>query len=152
MADLSESDKYLEDCQRIYPEALNEEFVRLSADLAYWSRKSEEALRAYLRQELEVDRAKARADQTVRAKADVEGRKLTVAQVEAAVLLDEDFMAAQDQLVEDRVAKEKAQNVLRAISAKKEMLVSLGANVRQEMENDPVVRARVAIDREQRKG
>ena len=152
MTDTIDTDKYLDDCQRIYPEAINEEFVRLSADLAYWSRRYEEALRADLAQDLTVKRAEAKADQTARAKALVEGTKVTEATIKAAVTLDADLTAAQDQLVETNVAKAKAANVLKAISAKKECLISLGASVRQEMENDPVVRARIAIDRDNRKG
>lgn len=144
-------DKYLNDCQRIYPEAIDEEYVRLSADLAYWSRQYEAALRNDLTADLEVSRAEARADQKVRAEAKLKNEKITEGQVKAAVVLDADFMAAQDRSVEASVAKAKAQNILKAIGAKKEMLISLGAGLRQEMENDPVVRARVAIDREQRK-
>jgi len=147
MAEIEDLDKYLADCTNIYPETLEEEFVRLSADLAYWSGQAEKALRAHLRQKLEVERARARAALSLRLMAEKTGAKLTESKVEDAVALDPEYMAAQNALVETECAKVKHQNILHAIGAKKEMMVSLGANIRQEKEHDPVIRERAATRR-----
>ena len=55
-------DAYLYDCVNVEPEALQEEFVRIPADLAYWNERYAQAHREHLLAKLDAERAEALAD------------------------------------------------------------------------------------------
>lgn len=137
-------DQYLYDSVSITPEALSEEFARVALDLAYWNAQYADRLREYREAEIQQKRTRAMLYIKHRTLLTEANGKTTEAQVDAAVLLDEDMVAADTQVIVTEVEKEKARGVLDAVRAKREMVVSLGAHIRAEMAGDPVLRAQLA--------
>lgn len=73
---------------------------------------------------------------------DGRGRKVTAEDVDAYVVTSEEVILAGDRLVEAQVRRERLDGILDDASAKKEMLISLGAQVRTELEGEPSIRSR----------
>lgn len=138
-----EVDAYYFDSIYIQPEALQEEFARVSMDFAYWSAQATDAYEAQQMAELDVKRAKARLYVVNRTTLEMESPngKTTEAQVEAAVVNDPEMVAAEITRIQADVARDRAKLTLEAIRIKKDMLVSLGAHERTEMQGDPTIRA-----------
>ncbi len=140
MTQTFDPDAYLDDCVKIDDMVLDEEFIRLPADLAFWSARYAESVRAYLLAKLEADKAKAKAHLRIKAEAELEGRKMTVPDLEANVQIDPDYLDAAVALIEADIERKKLQGCVDAVHAKKDMIQSLGAKLRTEMERDPMVR------------
>ena len=173
-----EVDEYLADCVRLDDVALDEEFMRLPADLAYWTHKYAQAVDAYLRAKFEHERSAARlflearrapaaADTDVAETStpepaladatDTKGKKKTAApkpppkpkqlsieDAKATVEASDEYQVTYLQLTEADVERTPLRGLVDAITTKRDMLQSLGAKLRAEMERDPMVRARVA--------
>jgi len=142
-----EVDDYLSNCVIIEPLAIEEEFIRLPADLAYWNERFAQANRAFLIADIEEKRTEARLHLECRARLTVEkgedGKKVkapTVSDIEAEVNGHEDMQRAQDRLIAAEAEKVRLYGVLDAIRTKREMVVSLGAHMRAEMQGDPTLR------------
>lgn len=142
-----EVDDYLGRCVELYPETINEEFVRLPADLAYWAHRYAEALRGHLRAKLAAEKARAQLRQehrvvlenVARGGAEKAGR-VTESQVEAAVDMDSRWEAARLAEVEAEVERVRLQGVMRALETKGHMVTALGQQVLAEKRADPVLR------------
>ena len=147
-----EVDEYLHDCVHVYPEALNEEFVRLPSDLAYWCTRASDAHRAYLEAKIELDRISAATFLTCRERLLSSGEKATEKMIDSTVTSDEAYLAARQAYLEAEVERERTRGVCEAIRAKRDMLISLGANHRAEMEHDPMIKARDVAARAMRDG
>jgi hypothetical protein len=136
----NDPDEYLRSCVHILPEALEEEFVRLPTDLAYWNGKYAEASREHLVAKMEMDRLRARLLIEHREKLMLTNTKVTESMVESAVEQDETYGAGRLRLIEAEVEKVRLHGALDAIRTKRDMLISLGAHVRAEMAGDPHLR------------
>jgi len=162
-----EIDEYLAGCVQIVPEpeALEEEFVRLPADLAYWNEKLAQATRALLMAKLEHDRTAARLRLELRERmiveakteAELEGARTgkkgtakapTVGDIDAAVECHPDSYKARLTEIEAEAEKVRAYGIVDAIRCKRDMVIQLGVRQRIELESDPVVRERVRQSRE----
>lgn len=124
---------------RITPEALEEEFVRVPADLAYWSGQYSDALDAHLRAEGYEDRLEALLLIEKRQELLDAGAKVTESQVAAAVKTDARMQAAEEGRITAEVAVARLKGVVEAIRAKRDMLIQIGATQRAEMERDPMI-------------
>lgn len=122
----------------IEPIALNEEFVRLPSDLAYWNSVYADALGDLLRAERTLEEGEARAREEHRA-AVPEDEKVTEKALDARVALDPRYMKLREAVDDAAVAKARASGVVDAIRAKREMVVSLGAQLRAEMQPAPSI-------------
>lgn len=140
-------DEYLKECVRINPEDIQSEYLRIPADLAYWNAQYATALRAHLMAEVDLKIMKGRLIPMIREQIVIKGGKPTVDQVDALVESNEDYIAQRYELVGTEVAKNEAYGKLDAIRSKKEMLISLGAHIRAEMEGDPSLRETVGARR-----
>jgi len=138
-----EVDSYLADCVQISPEALQEEFVRVPADLAYWGELHAQAVKQHLLAKVEVERLGARLSLECRERLLAEGKKPTESTVEAAVMLDPSYHAARLTAVEAEATRVALRSRFDAVATKRDMLQSLGAQIRVEMERDPIVREAV---------
>lgn len=135
-------------CVEIFPEALEEEYVRISADMAYWDEMYSRALHRHLalkRNEKKFT-AMLKIEHRERLFAEGAGKKsgsgrVTDSMVEAAVEIDDRMVDFNTQRVDAEVEMIRLRGFVEAIHAKKEMIVSIGAHVRKEMDGDPVVRA-----------
>ena len=150
--------QYLKDCVRIEPLALEEEFVRMPADLAYWNERYAKAVRAHLTAKIEVDRVRATTRQVMRIRLTnpenahlLAGGKITEAMLESFITSDGDVRRVEDAEIEAEAKKIRLHGIIEAIRTKRDMLISLGANMRAEMQNDPMIKNEQREAREQRK-
>ena len=133
--------EYLRECITLDDLALDEEFIRMPADMAYWSAQYADALRTYLFAKFEHDRNAARLHLQTKAANEVGmGKKATVGDLEAMVITDPEYERTYLPLLEADVDRARLRGVVDAISTKKDMLQSLGAKLRAEMAGDPIVR------------
>jgi hypothetical protein len=133
-------DAYLHDCVTLVPEALQEEFTRVSPDMAYWSRKYSEAHKNFLQAKVAAKRMRALVYIDQREALLSGNVKVTEALIEAKVETDIRVQEADDRLIVAEVERAEADGAMEAVRAKKDMLISIGAHVRAEMGYDPVIR------------
>lgn len=128
---------------------LQAEFVRLPADLAFWGAQYAEAFRAWNLAKLELERLSAQLSLEIRdaLQGQAKGR-VTLGEIEQVLHASEPYQVARRAEIEAEAEKVRLYGVVDAVRAKREMLVSLGAQQRAEMANDPMVRAARAIERE----
>ncbi len=138
-----ELEEYLRECVKIEPLAIQEEFVRIPADLAYWNARYALALREHLTAKIDLDVTRAKLQPIVRLAIQEAGGKVTESQVDAAIESHDSYVDARRRVADAEVAKNELFGSLDAIRAKKDMLMSLGAHLRVEMEGDPVMREHV---------
>lgn len=134
------TDTYLRECVRVAPEDMTREFVQLPGLLAYWNQRYAVAHKAYLDAKLDATVTRARLQPLVRDALAMAGGRVTEAVVEAAIDANEDYIAAVRALNAADAMKSEMFGVVDTIRAKREMLVSLGATIRAEMQHDPVTR------------
>lgn len=135
-----EVEQFLYDSIRIEPVALQEEYVRMPADLAYWNARFASAYERFATTKVQLSRLEAlkRIEHRERLLADTP--KVTESMVEAAVAGDPSVQEIQDDLIAAEVDKVRMNGVVDAVRTKRDMLVSVGAHVRAEMQHDPMVR------------
>jgi hypothetical protein len=135
-----EFSEYLYNAVTILPEAIQEEFVRVPADLAYWGEQYSVAVSDHLHAKNARETTHARLMVEKRAAAQVTGGKLTVGDLEAAVATDPTYQEVVVAEIEAEARKAAMRTRVDAVHAKKEMLISLGAQLRAEMGADPLTR------------
>lgn len=150
-------EKYLHQCVAIgNPDYLQPEFVRLSADLAYWNVRYSETIGAHLRAKKDLGVVCAKLDILVREQLAASGVRTTEAMVKSTTESHDDYLEAYEMLITAEVEKARVYGILDAVRAKKEMLVSLGAYQRLEMQGDAQMRnlgsQQSAVERQTRKG
>lgn len=122
----------------IHPADLQDEFVRLPADYAYWSGQYADALERHLLAESAMDNEHARLyllrsiDTT---------KKFTVEFLKASIQAEPTYQGREKEFILSKVEVTRLRGVLDAIQAKRDMLQQLGARVREEMRHDPIIRA-----------
>lgn len=144
-----EVDLYLKDCVTIAPEAIQEEFVRVPADIAYWGELYANALRAWKIAKLTSEKMIAMLNIEHRERL-IEGgvAKPTVDAVKSAVVQDDRYEVTKLAEIEAEAAHASLRSRCQAIAAKKDMVQSLGAQLRVEMGHDPTVRDAVRATRQ----
>jgi hypothetical protein len=134
-------DEYLQECIRIEPEALQEEFVRMPADFAFWNEQYKTALESFLRAKANLEQVEAKTYLVACNKLNPATAKVfTVDGIKALVETEDTVMMAREALIIAEVEMTKLKGILEAIRTKRDMLIQLGAQIRTEMQNDPVVR------------
>jgi len=114
------------------------EFIRLPADMAYWNARYADAIRDHLRAKHECEKTEARCYGEHRERLELE-RKVTEKKIESAVTQDPSVIAAREAEIEAEAERARLRGVVEAISTKRDMLMSLGAYIREEM-RDPLIR------------
>lgn len=142
---MDEKLKAVQDAVKIEPLAMQEEFIRIPADLSHWNAQYAEVLKAYLLAKARTEHEWARIWLETREALLADG-KATEKLIESKAMCNPDWQKAHLSLVELEAEKARIRGIVDALEAKKEMLVSLGAHLRAEMESDPMVR------RDQRQG
>jgi hypothetical protein len=143
-------DKYLNECVAIDEFALQAEYMRLPADYAYWNARYAEVYRFLLRSKMTRDQLQARLHKEYRARLEAQrsSGRVTIAEVDAEVEADPEYLEAKVTEIEADAECKKLQGVMEALRTKREMLISLGAHIRAEMQRDPSVHQRGHVDRE----
>lgn len=144
-------DDYLVECVSIEPAALTEEYVRLPANVAYWSERHARTREALLRAKAAREHTAARVRLEVRERLTLimpdgnggKARAPTEATIEAHITLDPDYQQVKLAELEAEVAQLRVAGILEALRAKRDSLVGLGATVRQEMQLEPRIRDEV---------
>jgi hypothetical protein len=128
----------------INADAIQEEYINLPATRHKFSRRHIAAAKAHRLAELEdeIEEQKIRSDLGRLASEATPPKKLTVADLEQIVILDPRYRQSKERVILAREAMDEAAAVVASISDKKEMLVSLGADLRTEKEADPGIRTR----------
>ena len=134
-------DEYLRECLRIEPLALQEEFVRTPADFAYWNEQYKQALEKYMNAKAERERVFAKVYLISCEKPMPNGKQATVDYAKALVEGDPEYRNVYQDEITAEVEVAKLKGVLEAIRTKRDMLIQIGAQVRQELQHDPLVRA-----------
>jgi hypothetical protein len=150
-----EVEQYLYESVSVEPEAIEEDLIRVSSDVAYWNERHAVAHRAHLVAKLDAERDEARLTlehreclslewQETVAKAAKEGvkapREPTVDAVRAAVLTDPLYRAARLAEIECEAERARLRGVVSAVESKKDAVQSICATRRLEMTGDPLLR------------
>ena len=136
-----DDDSYYEECVNLSVDDIKAEFCRLPADLAYWGARHAEALEVWKTAKSYRESTEARLHLIQRETLAVGGSKRpTVADIAAAVTMAPEYSSAHAAEISAEAAHLAAKNRFLAVSAKKDILQSLGAHVRMEMSQDPIIR------------
>ena len=133
-------DEFLRDCVRIEPLVIEEEFVRLPSDLAYWNGRFADCQRTYQLAKLDAEETEAKLRIIHREMLLAAGGKTTESQVDSAVTVDGATRDSRVKLIEADVAMKRVGGIVDAIRTKRDMVISLGAHMRAELQGDPVLR------------
>lgn len=123
----------------INPLDLNTEFCEFPAKIAYWNARYADCVQAAMVAKAEWEREKARLTLSIHSNAEYEKKRITVAQVEAQVMQDEDVQDAHMIYIEREAERLRCRGTVDALITKRDMLQSLGAKLRIEMQADPAV-------------
>jgi hypothetical protein len=147
-----EVEKFLKDSVDVEPTLLQEEFIRLPADVAYWNERYAGKLKAHLATKVEVDHLHARLYIEIRETMEAEGKKATESAVEAKIETSPVYHQMRLTLVGLEAEVAHLKGVLEAVRTKREMVISLGAQLRQELQHDPVIRDQLRAKRLEQEG
>lgn len=136
---MDEKLKAVQDAVAIEPLAMQEEFIRIPADLSHWNAQYTDVLKRYLIAKAQDEETWARVWLETREALLLDG-KATEKLIECKALTNPDYQKVHLALIEVEVEKARVLGVVDAIRSKKEMLISLGAQIRSEMEGDPALR------------
>lgn len=163
--DVEELEAELREAARIEPTCIDEEFVRLPTDIAWWTARHARAIGVHLTAEakakrlrgfLEIDarrrledlaRLKLEAERDPDAKKQKREQRITEAMVAAEVEQDPRWHEAQADEIAAEVERERMKGAVAAMMAKRDALIQLGANARAEMQHDPVIRDTARVGR-----
>ena len=124
----------IEDRYGINEADLHGEYARLPPEIARASFALAEATGVALRAKARLKETEAVVYLTAKKLAEQSGQKMTEARLAASVEVDETVVASREDFHTAEVEKKMAEGVVAALAAKKEMLISLGASVRKEMD------------------
>jgi hypothetical protein len=141
MTEPTDTDEFLKESIKIEPLAIQEEFVRMPADLAYWNGRYATALKAHLLAKLRLDETKSKLFMLHRERLLAAGARATEAQIEAAVETDPEYHQVRLAIIDAEVERSRARGIVEAVTTKRDMLVSLGSHIRTEMEGDIAIRS-----------
>lgn len=141
----------LEELQRsieIMPEALHENYVTMASELSHWGARYGAAVHNRLRTKRRLAIVEAEATTKAHTTLLNEGVKPTEALVNATLRQTAAWqVAAEEADLAEAVERETAAH-MEALRTKRDMLISLGAHVRAEMQGDLVMRERSRSRRE----
>jgi hypothetical protein len=123
----------IKDCVTIDQTNLQDEYQRIAADYAYWSEKCSVSQQTYLLRKMERQRMWAQTKIELRETLTMQGERVTEARLDTETEVNDEYCAAKEMEIIAEVDYTKLKGYLEAIKTKREMLISLGAHMRQEM-------------------
>lgn len=139
------------DSTEIVETNLQGEFVRVGGDLAYYNGRYSDALEMYLKAKHNLKFVAAVSRKRLREEAQAKGTKLTEGALEDLVEVDPAMVACREELIAAEVLKSRVGGIIEAVVTKRDMLVSLGAHVREEMRGQPSISSEERIRERERK-
>lgn len=133
---------YRQACVRIVPEAIQEEYVRTPSDVSYWSEQHALVYREWQLAKFTREQEWGAAVTRARAELASFGGKATVDAVEAEAINDRKFVKAKRDELTLEGEKVRLAGMMEALRTKRDMLVSLGAHLRTEMEQNILIKER----------
>lgn len=143
--------EYLARATKIDPLQLQDEFVRAPSDVAYWNDRYADAIAEYLVTKIERERIVGMLMTDAGLADELELRlekKPTVDQLKAYVNTKEEYLEARGREARADAEQKRMRGVVEALSTKRDMLISLGAHIRLEMQQDPLLRRTARDDYE----
>lgn len=136
----TESDEYLYECTHINDDDINNEFKRTSADIAFWSKKYADAVKESIT--AEINRKQVWSAKWIATKEMLvaTGSRATIEDIKSNLETDNSVREARAREITAEFEKERIKGIMEAIRTKREMLISLGAHLRQEMQQDPTIK------------
>lgn len=125
---------------RIDPLRLQDEFVSLPAVLAYWNQRYAESYERLQRAKVCEKRTRSILRIRKRQELLMSGVRVTESQVESAVDEAPEMVEAELDLIRAEAEKVRIQGACEAVRTKRDMVISIGAHVRAEMQGDPSLR------------
>lgn len=148
-------DEFVEECVTIDDSSfvtLNQSYVSLPAYLAYWNNRYASVYRYWTERKTITEQTYAQLANYYRdALQGMNKTRVTLAEVEHQIVLDVNYQQAKAKETMAESEKIRIYGVIDALRTKKDMLVSLGANMRLEMGSDPMIRDQTRIEREIKK-
>lgn len=141
-------DPYLTQCTAIDPADLTKEFVRVPSDLAYWNEQYSQAYKIWLEAKAARELIYAQAYEARLADMSHLGKRPTVSEIESSVIQDANYTQAKMEEIATETEKVRLYGVLDSLRSKRDMLISLGAQLRAEMQHDPMIRQQAWQDRQ----
>lgn len=127
---------------------INSEYMRVPADIAYWNAKVAQATKRALMSKIVLSQTAARLRIECRADLELQSAKVTESMVDAAVETNEEMEAARIASVTSETDLVYFKGMAEAVRAKKDVLQSLGANLRAEAAHDPLIREQLSASRQ----
>jgi len=141
--------EYLKECVRIESFTIEEEFIRLPGDLAYWNNKYADVYQYWLERKQVTAEVTARRSSEIREDMTAaKGKRPLVSEVDDALTMDPAAQQAKMKEIAAEAEKVRLYGIMDALRSKREMLISLGAHMRAEMKFDPLIRERAYLDGE----
>lgn len=128
-------DDYYKACIDFEPALISDEFTRLAADFGYWNEKTAEAGKVLMLAEWEEKKTEAKLYLKYK-QAEPGAKAPTEAAVDAAIRTDPIFEELHLETVEAQYTHDQLTGRLKTLSKKADMLVSMGAHIRQEKDGD----------------
>lgn len=129
-------EEYRRACVRIDEDLLNQEFIRTPADVAYWSEQYSIIYREWQLAKLAREQVWGASLRAAKNELHSLGAtRPTVADIEGEAINAVDYVQAKRQEIELEAEKVRLSGMLEALRTKRDMLVSLGANHRSEMQH-----------------
>ena len=125
---------------------IQDEYVSLPTYLTHWTARLAAVMEDFQRAEHDEEMTEAR----VYLESKVMCEKATVQELKALVTTNARVISARIRRIEAEAKKSKVRAMVDGIQAKKEMLISLGAHVRAELNASPSLRNQSAIARHER--
>jgi hypothetical protein len=140
---------FLRECLDILPEAISEELIRVPGEIAYWNAQYSDACKAVLEAKARRKEAYARLYIEVRNELtnDPSIKRPTEMMIESTIIDHPDYALAVRVENDAEARKVEAYGWLDAVRAKKDILVSLGGILREEMRGDPILRRQIEVSR-----
>jgi len=131
----AETDRDLRRVVKIEPTAIQEEFAQLPSDLNRWGYLLAEAGEIVDRAALDLKEWDAQERLRIRNTAEEKGMKTpSVDLIDSLVYANERYRKLREAIIQADRIREEVSATVEAVRAKKEMLISLGATMRQEVE------------------
>lgn len=142
MGRTEELEAYLHKCVSIDPLQLQQEFAEVAAELAYWNAQYADALGRQLLAKIDREKLAGQLFFDKRQELhDKDDGRVTEAAIKAAIEIDSQYNVARSEEADAQAEAVRLKGVAEAVRTKRDMLVSLGAHVRAEMEGDPSIRS-----------
>lgn len=123
----------IKECVTIDAAQLHDEFMRVPSDYAYYSQQYADAKKVYLLAKMERGSIWARIRLETRETLTMQGERVTEARLDTEAEINEEYCDAKHKEIYAEIEMVKLYGILEAIKTKREMLISLGAHIRQEM-------------------